>query len=299
LPDWTIESGGLIGDPVAASYAGAIVACYQTLSGVVARRITIGPKGPTMSAPLMIDPDRTRVPTIGVYNNRLYVFLWNSDKKEVGYCTLKADLSMSRPKILDASSSNPVGICTDTLNGDAVIGLAQDQDGGRTNRWQVRRYRADAKGALVSCSKPEWVEGESGGARGTGRLIVLFEKSRDAGPSGRIHLYGKGITSKTTPWACSYVAEQITDKSYHGGWLVKRYYDEWTQSRSAPAAAWFQNDVLFGYRWVDGGQGESDNQIHVGYHGLGIESGPMGDFDDLGYIRNFGLANSILSLGKN
>ena len=92
------------------------------------------------------------------------------------------------------------------------------------------------------------------------------------------------------------MAEQIADKSYHGGWIVKRYYDEWSTTRSAPAAAWYGKDVLFAYRWTDGGQGPTDNNLHLGYKGLGIEDGPMGDFDDLSYIRNFGLANSILNL---
>jgi len=96
----------------------------------------------------------------------------------------------------------------------------------------------------------------------------------------------------------SYVAEQIADKTVRGGWLVKRYYDEWTQSRSAPAAAWFKGDVIWSYRWVDGGQGATDNNLHVGYRALGIEDAPMGDHDDITYFRTFGIRNSILSLGS-
>ncbi len=297
-PDWTIESGGLIGDPVAVSYQGQIVACYQTSVGVVARKIDIGGHGPEMSAPVLIDPDKTQVPTLGVHGGKLYLFLWNPATDEVTYRILQMDLAPVPVNRLDAKSTNPVGLCTDTLTGEAVIGMAQDQDKSRSNRWQIRRYRADEKGVLTASSKPDWVEGEAGGARGAGRIIALFESGRDAGPKGRIHLYSKGMTSKESPWACNYVAEQIADKSYHGGWLVKRYYDEWTQTRSAPAAAWFNGDVLFAYRWVDGGQGDSDNILHVGYQGLGIAPGLMGDFDDLSYIRDFGLANSILSLGK-
>ena len=72
------------------------------------------------------------------------------------------------------------------------------------------------------------------------------------------------------------------------------YRTEPTQSRSAPAACWFGNDILYAYRWVDGSQGASDNLLHVAYNGTGIEKEPMGDFDDIGFMRAFGIRHSIL-----
>ena len=81
----------------------------------------------------------------------------------------------------------------------------------------------------------DWIDGEKGGSRGTGRLTVLFDPSKDASPKGRIYLFGKGLTSKESPWSCTYVAHQVADKTVNGGWMVKRFYDEWTQTRSAPA----------------------------------------------------------------
>ena len=105
------------------------------------------------------------------------------------------------------------------------------------------------------------------------------------------------MTDAKTPWACTYVAMSIADKTVQEGWLVKRYYDEWTQSRSAPAAAWFGGDIIWAYRWV-GGDGPTDDNLHVGYKGLGIQSEPFGDFDDLGFVRGFGVQHSLLSLGR-
>jgi hypothetical protein len=106
------------------------------------------------------------------------------------------------------------------------------------------------------------------------------------------------MTSAQSPWACTYVAEQIADKSVKGGWLVKRYYDEWTQTRSAPAAAWFKGDIIWAYRWVDGGQGSTDNNLHVAYKAMGIDDAPMGDHDDISYFRDFGIRNSIIYLAE-
>ena len=56
--------------------------------------------------------------------------------------------------------------------------------------------------------------------------------------------------------------------------------------------------MLYSYRWADGSQGEGDNILHVAYRGSGLQTNPLTDFDDLSYIRNFGLSNSIPTLGN-
>ncbi len=296
--EWTIESGGVAGDPVAASFGGKIVAVYQTLGGVVMRRIDVQGAELSMSQPLSISTDPTLVPTVGEYKGRLYVFLWNGATSSVSYQVMSPDGKLGKSTVLNVPSVNPVGMCTDTLTGQAVLGLAQNQDKGRTNRWQIRHFEADANGVLSEVGKVDWVDGENGGSRGNGRLIVLFDASKAAGEHGRVYLFGKGLTSDQSPWACAYVAQQIADKTMNGGWLVKRYYDEWTQTRSAPAVAWFGDDLIYAFQWTDGGQGAGDNGLTVAYAGLGIQSEPMGDHDDISFIRNFGLQNSLLALGR-
>ncbi len=295
-PSISLELGGLTGDPVAASYQGRIFAFYPTAGGIVQRVIQDRNVGYEMTEPLVVSESRTATPTVGVYDGKLFLFLTEPDSGQVFYRVAGSDGRLGDPTELDAKSTNPVGMCTDTLTGEAVIGLAQNQDKGRPNRWQIRRYRFES--GKLEPTGMEWVDGEKGQSRGTGRLTVLFDGGRDAGPHGRIYLYGRGLTSKETPWACTYVAQQIADKTVHGGWLVKRYYDEWTQSRSAPAAAWFGGDVIWAYRWVDGGGGPTDDNLHVGYRGLGIDPEPMGDHDDLTFFRTFGIRHSLLSLGR-
>jgi hypothetical protein len=289
----TVEVGGVIGDPVAASFGGQVWTFYQTAQGVMLRQLRLSKSRVAMTEATVFRPDKTLVPTVAVYEHRLFVFLTAPNGK-VTYRSMDSTRQWSRDIELDAHSTNPVGLCSDTLTGEAIIGMAQDQDKDRTHRWQIRRYRL--KGETLVGTSMEWIEGEKGGSRGVGRVTVLFEKN---GNLGRVLLYGKGLTSAASPWSCTYVAEQIADKSVRGGWLVKRYYDEWTQSRSAPAATWFKGDVLWAYRWVDATQGPTDNNLHVGYRGLGIEDAPMGDHDDLTYFRTFGIRNSILSLGSD
>lgn len=264
---------GLTGDPVAASLGGRMVLAFPTTKGVVLRD---GGKD------RVLDPNPALVPSIGQVGSRLLIALWNPADGAISF--LWAD-EPANPIKAAFRSANPVGIAV--RGGEILLGMAEDQDKARPNRWQIRRL--DAK---LNSLGTEWVEGPDGQARGTGRLTLLVDRD------GRLLLFGRGMTTKESPWACTYVAQEIGDRTVRGGWLVKRYYDEWTQSRSAPAAAWFGDDIIWAYRWVDGAQGTTDNNLHVGYAASGIQHEPTGDHDDLGFIRTFGIRNSLLSLGR-
>lgn len=289
-----ISKGDLIGDPVALDQNGNLTVIYQSSKGVVERTVTTPGTLAKITDPKVVESHSKLVPTVGRFGSIDFLFLWNPDTQVVQVKTRRQGQPWVGTRELDVTSSNPVGLCQDTLNGDAIVAVGQNQDGNKTNRWQVRRYHV-VNDQLVFKSL-DWVEGEKGNARGTGRLTVLFDASKNAGKNGRIYLYGKGLTNKDVPWSCTYVAHQVVDKSVNSGWMVKRYYDEWTQSRSAPAAAWFGKDVIWSYRWVDGGQGPTDNNLHVGYKGLGIQDEPMGDHDDLTFFRTWGIRNAILYL---
>lgn len=289
-----IVPSGLTGDPVGAAQGDKICIVYQSSQGVMISWID-PKKDQKVSQPSVLDTNGSLVPSVGTVHGRLFVFLTDPESGVVTYRVINHD-KVSKAETLDATSTNPVGICEDTVTGEAIIALAQDQDAKQTHRWQVRRYR-ESDGRFEPVGS-DWVGGEKGSVRGVGRLTVLFDKSRDAGPHGRVYIYGKGMTNSSTPWSCTYVAHQVEDKSVGGGWMLKRFYDEWTQSRSAPAAAWYQGDVIWAYRWVDGGQGSSDNVLHVGYKALGIQSQPMGDHDDLTFFRTWGIRNSLLYLAR-
>ena len=286
---WT-AADDLAGDPVGASLekTGIFVA-YPTPEGIALRLLDPWQRaskefGPTIQGAGL-------VPTMGERDGRPVLMVWNPHDGSIMAWEVTGKGLGARLRI-DATSTNPPGMCTDTKTGETILALAQDQGAARPNRWQIRRFGPDMKETGM-----EWVEGPEGQARGVGRLTVLFDGGRDAGPKGRLYLFGKGMTDAKTPWSCTYVAQSIADKTVRGGWLVKRYYDEWTQSRSAPTAAWFRGDVIWAYRWV-GGDGPSDDDLQVGYRALGIQSEPFGDFDDVGFVRDFGLAHSLLSLGR-
>ncbi len=294
------------GDPVAISAGGRMVFVYARPEGIVVRRDPIdgagtvefgsrkrlGSEPKTSSRDFeVIDSDPQKVPTVGQIGERTFIFLWDSRTQEVTYRSMLGAGKLTDERRLFERSTVPVGMAVDTVRKEIILGLAQDQDDKKTSRWQVRRYQ-EQDGLLLETGM-EWVDGAAGNARISGRVRVLFKQDRDTGPAGRIYMYAKGFHGTTNPWSCVYVAESIADKTVRGGWLVKRFYDEWTQTRSAPAATWFKGDVLYAYRWVDGGNPERDNLLHVGYRGLGIDNEPMGDHDDLKFLGEFGIRTSI------
>jgi hypothetical protein len=290
----TVESGGLVGDPVAVSHRGWILAVYPTREGVVMRRIRYTRGSLTMSPPQVLDKNPKKVPTVGVSGNRAFIFLWEPSSGEVQYRTVGFNFELSQPQRLYSRSTIPPGMAVDTVRNEIVLGMAQNQDEKRPSRWQIRRFQ-DFNGILHE-KEWEWVEGPDGQARGLGRCTLLFKVDRDTGPAGRLYFFAKGMHGAEHPWACTFVAESIADKTVRGGWLVKRYYDEWTQSRSAPAAVWWNHDILWAYRWVDASQNDRDNVFHIGYRGLGIQDEDMGDHDDLAFFRDFGIRYGILWL---
>lgn len=289
---FVFEKDRVIGDPVGVSFGGCIWLFYNTTGGVKLMRIT--EDGKVVGEPMMAERNPSLVPTVGLYKGKLWLYLWNPKDKTVNYKVLRSNVAVEHAGTLEAKSNGPVGMAVDTFKDRIVLGMMQNQDEKRPNRWQVRYYRAE-KNELKEESL-EWVEGEKGGARGVGRCVLLYERNKHTPKEGRLIFFARGGEPNAL-WATCYSAMQIGDKSVKGGWLVRMYYDEWSCSRTWPAAAFFNGDIIYAYRWVDGANPAKDNRLHIGYRGSGIDLAPMADHDDIGFFKEFGIRHSIIYLG--
>lgn len=280
------------GDPILVSHDGALIAVIPTSSGVIAVTFTRKDKTLVQGSSTKIS-DATTVSVAAVSTGReLFLFLTNTTDNSVSVLR-RSRRGFDPPIKLPQPSVLPVGVCYDPNSKQIIVAAAENQTTEKPKRWQVRWYSHN-EGEL-KLEKFEWVGGEAGTARGDGRLNIIFDRSKSAGPDGRVYLYALGtFASSSSPWSNAYVAHQIADKTVGGGWLVKRLYDEWTSSRSAPSVAWFGNELFYSYRWVDGGFGPSDNDLQVAYNGLGIDKEPMSDFDDIRFLADVGIQRGIL-----
>lgn len=292
-----LEASGLTGEASAVSDAQATWIAYPTVSGVRLRRITLDAKGAPQSPNAGLVPDSTGAqPTLTRLAGRMVLLLWRDHNTPVGMRWIDligTQLKTSDETPLDFTSNAPVGAAEgrDARGQTALwIGLTQDQDSKRPSRWQIRSLNRQSDGALRQ-TEQFWADGEAGQDRGEGRVTLLMEQDPAFGPEGRWYFLQRGGPHDALNQ--DYIGMKIADKSVNGGCLTRRYYDEWTNSRCAPGACWFRNDIALSLRWFGDAPAYKNDDLLVGFFGRGIESEPMGDFDDLSEIRNYGLTDSI------
>ena len=301
-PEIEVEGSDVIGDASACSFQGAAWVSYPTTTGIAVRRIEIDSLGkPVIGAKFLIEDSKGALPSLSALGAQLALILWRSDSALLGFRLLSVSptsLKPERERILPCNSVFPPGVAEGEASGGEPslwLGIALNQIGRGRSRWQARRFALKSELEQVSS---EWIGGEQGTEHGSGRIMLLYQKSLVPGKEGRLNYYQCGAFGSSTPWACHYVATRIADKSVHGGWLVKRFYDEWTQSRSAPGVCFFRGDIAFALRWFGNVRASENDNCMVGFFGRGIESQPMGDFDDISFIRDVGLSHSILCVGE-
>jgi hypothetical protein len=74
-------------------------------------------------------------------------------------------------------------------------------------------------------------------------------------------------------------------------------YDIWTRTRVGVAFAGGKQGSIYAYRWDSGEYGETHvNHLQTAHNGLGIDTQPMRDHDDVAKITQWGIRHSILNV---
>lgn len=291
-----VEATGVTGEASAVPLQQAVYVAYPTLTGIQIRRITLTGGSLQIGTAAAIPDSVGAQPTLTTLGGRLALLLWRDETHPVGlrWIDFQNDrAALSAEKTLDFTSKAPVG-AAGGLDSDGKpalwIGLTQDQDRRRTSRWQIRIFDLDTNDTL-RLNRQFWTDGDNGRNAGFGRVTLLLEPDKAFGPEGRWYFLERG--GPTDALGQDYIGMRIADKTMNGGCLTRRYYDEWTNSRSAPSACWFRDDMALSLRWFGNSPVYRDNNLFVAFTGRGIEDDDMGDFDDLHEIRNYGLTVSI------
>ncbi|MDF1663039.1 MAG: hypothetical protein P1V97_14785 [Planctomycetota bacterium] len=280
-----------VGEPTGIGFDGQMILAIPEQEGVV---ILAGREPKSLKRAYLLPKSKGAAVSLTVYGGRCYALLWDSKNKEIELLELGPKAVASRT-VLPIKSDIAPGACEDPVEGDLIVGVAGYVN-KRSHRWKVARLFKEERAGWMLRSET-WVEGKKGRAAGSLRPLLIFETGANAGPSGRLHWLAPGIISKKNPRSCFYDAMSLGDKNYHSGWLVKRYYDEWTRTRSPLGAVMHKGEVLLAYRW-DGGGAKKNNRLQVGHRGLGIDKEPMSDHNDVEVISKFGLNHSIRWMGQ-
>jgi hypothetical protein len=297
--DVTVAPDGVIGDASAVSLGDTTWVAYPTAAGVELRPVTFNKTIQVGEKTLLPETTGTQ-PTLAAVDGRLALLLWRDEKTPVGFRLLRVrgtDVEVGPESALPFTSRTPVGAVAGAKEKGQPslwVGLFQDRDKDRTWCGQIRSFALQKDGTL-SPRTQEWVGNEQSGQRGQTRPVLLWKEDKSLRErGGQLWFLAAGLFGNDRPWACHYVSIRIADTNVNGGWLQRRYYDEWTQSRSAPGACFFRDEMIFASRWYGNVRGTENDNLFVAFYGRGYESEPMGDFDDITFIRDIGLSHSIL-----
>jgi hypothetical protein len=295
-----IEPDVFTGDPTAAYIGGATWVAYPTSGGVRVRRITLDEAGaPTIGPAGRVPDTQGAQPTLVPFAEGAALLLWRSPDVAIGYRSGSVsgeELAFGSERDLPLKSRVPVGAAQAPDGASLWVGLTENQDEGRPTRWQVRRLALGSDGAFTEAHR-EWIGGEGAPHRGEERVILLCEPSPDF-PDGQVTFLQCGMLGGDPPTSCHYLGMRVKDQEVHGGWMVRRYYDEWSTSSSGPGACFFRGNIAYAMRWGAAPDSDGSSAVHVAFFGRGIGKGRMGDFDDIGFVRDLGLSHSIPCVGR-
>lgn len=284
-------NAGATAEPTAAYLGGITYIAYPTKLGVVLRAVTMEGVGhPRLQKPNLLNGTGGAQPTLVAVENRLALLLWHNRDLPVQIAYLRvlpSGLAMSAIRPLDMRSECPVAAVTGASRADGIdlwIGRIQADGPDHGGQTEVVRYQIGTAGGERPMSR-EWVAGQY--ARH--RMTLLWSQEPGFSPDGRIYLIGSGAAPEGA-MTQQYITMKVPYEDM-GGWLVRRYEQTTFVSASATGACWYGNNIVFAIRY-------GDNGLHVSFNGNGCTPWPIGDFDDIGHIRDYGLSHSIREIPK-
>lgn len=294
---WSEEAvdtaAGVTGDPSAAYLGNGVTwIAYPTAKGTVLRKATVEGGRPRLGEATLLPRTQGAQPTIAGLGDRLALFLWRSKTIPVEMSVLRPSatgLTMGVERPLDIKSDVPVGATAGPVSpaGASVwVGRIQPDGldlGGKT---EVIRY---AVGPDAN-AKPEyraWVDG----TYARYRMTLMWRAEPGLLPEGRLYLLSGGADPGNSASKQQWITMNVPYPEMNGGWLVRRYRQATFTSAVAPGACFFQDNIVYAVRY-------DNDDLNVAFYGSGANTSPLGDFDDVGHIRDFGLSRSIRGFVK-
>ena len=288
-PEIPIDDDDVTGDP-SATYLGngETWLAYPTSRGTVLRMVTVDSRGlPAASAPVVIPNSFDTEPTLTTFRGHLALFLWHGPRKPLGLIMLKtnkADIVGTPAETqLEFGSKFPVGAVEGFSPDLSCLWIDRMEETAKdhVNSSEVVRLVPNSSGQF-SVAERRWIDGHYAQHRPT----LLWRKEPGLLPEGRLYHFFGGTGND------QYIAMNTPYPDFGGGWMVRRYLLPDFKSDSAVGACFFQGDIAYAIRRHDESKSAS-RSLEVAFYASGAVPYLMGDFDDIGHIRDFGLEHSI------
>lgn len=279
------------GDPAAVSDGARLTVLAPTAAGVAA--LQAEDPATLAAAPLVLIPDSAGAQVSAfAFDGRAHALLWDAPDLPLRWSVDQGGGVWSAPRAwTELTSLMPPGAVQDPATGELVIGFATAQPDGSGRAWRVARFTAAGEEGWTRGL--ERVVGGGAGWVGNSRPVLLIEHAPEHSAPGRLHFVARGWCDPPDAPGCWYEAITIGDATQADGWRLRRFYDEWTTTRSPVGAAFHGGELVLAYRWYGNVHGDDDENLQVAFHGFGVRDEELRDFDDVSEISRFGLARSI------
>ncbi|MGV3615846.1 MAG: hypothetical protein ACO1SV_10975 [Fimbriimonas sp.] len=289
--DWaaraTVEEKEFWGSPSAVTVGNRVFVGYATTAGPVVREVRLAEDGQaTMGKPFNIPAGPSAIPTLAAVDGRIAVLLWANTQSEVSVRWLNPDGPLSSERNLGIRSRVPVG-ATGGRSGRLWVARIEDTEPLNKGRTELVGFEIDEDRGALKLDKRSWLDG----GYATVRPTLLWRNEPGLDGEGRVYHLSGSVTSEAKPWAEQYLTFQTAKPG--SGWQFRRYYDSDYASRDAPGACWFRDDMAYVLRLSDPNPARND-KLSIGFYGTGATPEPIGDFNDVWHIKDYGLARSIM-----
>lgn len=160
------------------------------------------------------------------------------------------------------------------------LGIVTVEDRDKAPGVMVLHELTKSEKGWVKAAEPVTVGGDKSPGRTSSRPIL----SR---ANGMYQVHCKGWYEKSNQAGLNFLCRQIATGT---GWWIKMMGNEWANSRSLCSIVPYDGDLAYAYRWFGGPE---DNSIWLHVKGSGIDEGIISDFDEVTYIFEQGLQNSL------
>jgi hypothetical protein len=284
-----LDESGVAGDPTATCLNGIVWVAYASPQGVELRKVSVDSSGKPIAGEAMAIPKtKGAQPTLAAVGGRLVLLLWRTRDVPVAVRMLDAGGVPTPEVTLDIDSAAPVAAAagatvTEGASLWVVHILAADPHRGKT---EAVRYILGADRRLQSVEKRL-----IGGDYNPHRSALLWQDEPGLQPTGRLYHFSGCATPPDQPLSAQYFAMNVPYPDIDGGWLVRRYFQPDFTSASAPGVCFYDKNIVYAVR-------RGDDTVCVYFYGNGATAARMGDFDDIGHIRDYGISHSLHEVPK-
>lgn len=234
--------------------------------------------------------------SVGRVNGRvLLVSRFDDDHLEARWLDWNEKPGVTAPWTLELKSQTPVAMAQHPT--DKRLAMVTSAPNARGAQMCMRLTwflppQSDKSDRLIQ-QDTIWTRGENSGNNCTTRPVISITDD------GQLFIFHTGWPDGNGQLT-GYRTRQIGNKTLDEGWLTSMMYDIWTRTRVGVAFANGKQGAIYAYRWDSGEYGETHvNHLQTAHNGLGIDTQPMRDHDDVSKITKWGIRHSILNIRRD